>query len=160
MSDADHSQRILARRQHRILGLYLAVRAWANNLDAIHVDREDFCRFLGIKVVKKARLDQFEEDVKEWFPELSIFYFSGQVFSGIYLSRVPLEGILSTRRMMTPERIKLARKEGLAIEDLSNIVKDVKKLKEADLVSYVSLLSSGLEVPSRKNLSVKKDPSA
>ena len=152
---AENPQRELAKRQHRILGLYLAVSAWSNNLDAIVLERSNFTNFLSLQRVKRARVAQFEEDVRQWFPFTSAFYATdNDSLHTLYLSRVSLEAKLPSGQMNTSARVTGARQKGLAIRAFNDLAKDISKVNESDVVSFVALLASGLEIPERFDYSI------
>jgi hypothetical protein len=154
MSSSDHSQRVLAKRQHRILALYLAVGAWSNNLDAIVLERATFTRFLSLERVKRVRIKQFQEDVREWFPFTKPFFSKGDSLHSIYLSRTCLEAAIPKGSMNTSERVKALRLKNVAIKEWSQIDKDIQRVNEHEVVSFVALLASGLTIPTRGDYSV------
>jgi|GEM_PF-2332605 len=153
MIKTDHSQRLLAKRHHRILGMYLAVGAWTNNLDAIILDRECFTRYLGLERVKQVRIQQFKNDVKEWFPYTHV-YVSGNSLESLYLSRIPMLGEIPDGIMSTANRVKGARENLFAIEEWRNIHKDIETISEEEVVSFIALLSTGLAAPKRGDLAI------
>jgi hypothetical protein len=79
----------LAERQHKVLGLYLAICCWINKLDAIVLERSDFLKFLGLERVKRARVNNFQSDIKKWFPHQYPYFKTkaADCFSAIILSR-------------------------------------------------------------------------
>jgi len=139
----------LAKRHHRILGLYLAVLAWTNNLDALVLDRVSFTRFLGLERVKRARLQQFKEDIEEWFPFTCHYFSDGDTLHSLYISRVPMDGAIPKGTMRDPERVKGARESLFAIAELKSLRKDIEMIKEDEVISFVALLAAGLAAPSR-----------
>lgn len=149
------AQRQLARRHHRILGLYLAVVAWSNNLDAIVFDRISFTRFLSLERVRKARILQFESDIVDWFPYVRPFY-SGDSLHTLYLSRKEFIGSALNNKLRTCDRVGLLRKGGISISAFSDIKKNIVNLSEQDIVSFVALLSSGLETPIRGDSGISR----
>jgi len=148
------SQRLLARRQHKILGLYLAVGAWSNNLNAVVLERASFTRFLSLERIKKARIKQFKEDIKDWFPFVEEFYQGGDTLHSIYLSRLKMTHYLSKEKMNTAERIKRARGKGLAIAEWRHVCKDITSINEEEVISFSALLAAGLASPQRGDFSV------
>ena len=153
MSTADTSQRLLAKRHHRILGLYLAVLAWTNNLDALILDRANFTRFLGLERVKTARIKQFKEDIREWFPFTEEFYSNSDTLASLCISRVSL-ACLPTGSMFCEERVKRARESHLAIAELKSLQKDIEQIKEDEVISFVALLACGLAAPNRGDFGI------
>lgn len=65
MSDA---HRECCKRQHRILGNYLAVQAWVRGLDCVVLTRQDLETFLDLKRFKWSRLYWLQKDLRPWFP--------------------------------------------------------------------------------------------
>jgi hypothetical protein len=61
------------RRQHRILGHYLAVQAWIKGLDCGVLLRKDLEKFLDLERFKKTRIEWLCEDLMPWFKHHYIF---------------------------------------------------------------------------------------
>jgi hypothetical protein len=62
------SYREACRRQHRLIGNYLAVEAWYRGLDCIVLTRDHVERLFGVTRVTRERMRWIEEDLRPWFP--------------------------------------------------------------------------------------------
>lgn len=144
------AHRAACQRQHRVLGHYLAVQAWLRGLDCIAIERADLEVYLGLERFKSERIKWLREDLKSWFPHNSAFFKSNAESSlhSIFLSRVEIGTWLSTKTMTTAQRIAKIPSEAPKTELLFQATSGKKRIKETDVVRYLAVLDSGLEVPS------------
>src|SRR6266446_9281834 len=99
--------REFCRRQHRIIGHYLAVEAWRRGLDCIVLVRDDLEAFLGLERFKSKRNRWIMEDLKPWFRYQQPYYLTKVQNSihSLFLSRVPIMKHLPSGPMTTEARI-------------------------------------------------------
>jgi len=93
------------RRQNRLLGNYLAGRAWVLGLDCIALDRPVLETYLDLAKFRETRLEQLRKDLKPWFPFQETFEIRRSKFGGLFLSRINLENYLPKGQMTDAERI-------------------------------------------------------
>src|SRR6266513_5147329 len=93
------------RRQHRVLGHYLAVQSWVRRLDCIVLERQDLKSFLELKRFKSRRVQWLQEDLTPWFPHQTPYYSARSKSSihSLFLSRVPMEKHLPGGTMTTEQ---------------------------------------------------------
>ena len=164
--------REFCRKQHRVLGHFLAVLCWRRGLDCIAVDRACLQLFLDISRFKSARLRWLIRDIEPWFPHHTKYVYSGGTTASIFLSRVPIEAHLSNGRMSDEERIELMGKDAPRAMTLLQILREKtfratvpnigndtarvyiesegKKVyppSEREIVSFLALLAAGLKDP-------------
>lgn len=138
-----------SRRQHRVLGHFLAVQAWLRGLDCIVLVRGDLEAFLGLERFKSQRVAWLKEDLEPWFPQQQAYYKSKSPssLSSLFLSRVALTDWLASGTMSTEARIKKVAKDGPKVERFSNAMKGRRAVRESDVVRYLAILDSGLSAP-------------
>jgi hypothetical protein len=141
--------RAACRRQHRVLGHYLAVQAWHRGLDCIAVEREDFEAYLGLKRFKSERIKWLLEDLKPWFPHNSPFYKSHAESSlhSVFLSRVKTDPWLPAASLTTAVRISKIPADAPKTELLFVPGSGKKRVLESDVVRFLAILDSGLTAP-------------
>src|SRR5262245_31440895 len=143
MNDTFHRQSCA--RTHYILGHYLAVQAWVRGLDCIVLTRADLEFFLGLQRFKSARVRWLQEDLKHWFPHQEAYYRSGAESSihSLFLSRVPLDEFLPKGTMTTDDRIAGMPSKAPKTADFFDRRWVRGRPSTADMISQLSLLSSG-----------------
>ena len=145
----DSSHRLFSQRQHRVLSLHLATQCWINGLDAIVVERKQFCSYLSLQRVKRARVDAFREDLKPWFAFSYPCYDTADAdsFHSIILSRKDATSAIPKGSMITAVLIARIKKAGLAIMSIGDLKTWDAELAEDAIVSQVALLAAGLAAP-------------
>lgn len=138
-----------ARKQHRIIGHYLAIQSWIRNLDCIVLTRSDLEGFLGLERLKSARVEWLKEDLSPWFKFQQPYFNSSSPTSinSLFLSRVAFDGYLPEGSMTTDERITGIASNGPATAKF--IPEDSHWLPptEPDMIGQLAIISSGLSVP-------------
>ena len=137
------------RRQHRVLGHFLAIQSWLRGLDCIVLVREDLEVFLGLERFKSQRVEWLREDLAPWFPHQDAYYLSKSTSSlhSLFLARVPMGLWLPQGSMTTEQRIKTLDPLAPNTARFSSKVKGHRVLKESDVVRYLAILDSGLSLP-------------
>lgn len=135
------------RRQHRVIGNYLAVEAWSRGLDCIVLDRADLEKLLGLRRFKSTRVAWMQEDLAPWFPHQQPYY-RGRALSSIaslFLSRVPIERHLPAGAMTDDNRIA---RMGASAPRTAKFSQGRRRIPdEAAIVSRLAVLAAGLDVP-------------
>jgi len=149
------------RRQHRIVGHYVAVTAWIRGLDCIVLDRTEVQTLLGISDTPKSRVTQFVADIEPWFQFNKPYYKRGSktFLRSLFLSRASLDSYLPKGLMSVDQRIAKAitANGALKIERLCNIRGPNPAPSETEMVSYLALLAAGIKTPTANaNKSVTK----
>jgi hypothetical protein len=151
--NAAEPHRELCRRQHRLLGHYLALYAWVKNLDCVALSRQHLQSFLGIERFKTSRLEWLKEDIKPWFSFTTDFWRGGGLnptFASIFLSRISLDGVLPAGAMTTEQRI--AKIATCALRAGLFQLKKRAKAKgpfpaEGEIIAFLAKVSVGIEPP-------------
>jgi len=139
------------RRQHRVIGNFLAMQAWLLGVDCIVLVRDDLEKFMGLKRFKSVRVKWLTEDLRPWFSYQEDYYKSSALSSihSLFLSRVPIKPYLPSGSMTTTQRIERmaddAPKTKLFSEAPSGMMHD-----ETEIISQLAQLASGLIAPPRK----------
>lgn len=94
------------RKEHRLIGHYLAVQAWINGLDCIVLERDDLEVLFDLQKFKDIRVEWIKEDLMPWFSGFRAFYYSGKSPSTLYLSRINMSPYLPKGAMTTDNRIE------------------------------------------------------
>lgn len=139
------------RRQHRIVGYYLALQAWLRNLDCIVLNRSDLQTFLNITNTGEDRIKQFTADNKPWFKFHKAYYRRGSktYIRSLFLSRVDISPYLPSGLMGVEQRIAKTVTAGgaIRIEQFSKSDGLHKVPPEKDMVSDLALFATGLKTP-------------
>lgn len=141
--------RLACQRQHRVLGHFLAIQAWLRGVDCLVLERDDLEAFLGLKRFKEERVRWLQADLRPWFPYQVPLEQGTSRYSlhSLYLSRLPIDGWLSTERLETAQRLAQMSPESPKTVAFSETLEQSRLLKEGDVVKYLALLDSGLVVP-------------
>lgn len=142
------------RRQHRIVGHYLALQAWLRNLDCMGLDRSDLQALLNITNTGEERIKQFIEDIKPWFKFHKAYYrkSSGTYVLSLFLSRIAIK-LPPGSKMSVDQRIAKAGTAGgeMRVERFSM----AKIPSEKEMVSDLALFATGLKAPQVEKEAVK-----
>ena len=138
-----------SRRQHRVLGHFLAVQAWLRGLECIALEREDLKAFLDLEPFKSERIRWLKEDIAPWFPHTSTICMAHSESSlhSLFLARIPIEDWLPNGTLTTRERIKALPKEAPKTALFFSHRRRAKRVREVDVVRYLAVLDSGLGQP-------------
>lgn len=143
----DH--RLASRRQHRVLGHFLAIQAWLRGVDCLVLEREDLEAFLDLRRFKKERVRWVQEDLRPWFPYQYQIEQGNSGFSlhSLFLSRVPIESWIADGVLTTEQRLAAFPKRAPKAERFSAGSGGSRLVNESDVVRYLALLDSGLVDP-------------
>ena len=140
VSTRNDPHRDYCRRQHRIIGHYLALTAWLRGLDCIVLVRSDLEKFLGLERFKSIRVKWLKEDLKPWFPHQEDYYNTSMPSSihSLFLSRVSISSYLPEGSMTTEARIAQMPIESPRTERFSRSQTGKEVPPEAEMVSYLN----------------------
>jgi hypothetical protein len=136
------------RRQHRIVGNYLAMQAWLSKLDCFVLMRTDLENFIKLKKFKSTRIKWLQTDLTPWFPYQKVFRKNSALSSiqFLFLSRVPMDKFIPLGKMSVDERIKGMIHNSLPTNFFKFAVK--KPLyDEGGIISKLSLFANGVDAP-------------
>lgn len=127
-------------RNHKSLGMYLAIKAWLKGVDCIAIDRDEIKSHFGIKSLSTQRVAELAADVKDLFPFCVILHPTRNTVGTVCLSRSKLpflyEGMIIDpivgMKRITSEGIKLVR---------------IKLPTPETVVSDLALMTNGFDVP-------------
>lgn len=145
------------RRQHRVIGNFLAMQAWLLGVDCIVLTRSDMEKFLGLERFKSTRVKWLLEDLRPWFPYQEDYYKSASPSSihSLFLSRVPIALHLPKGSMTTRQRISRMKTDApptkLFGDAPSGIMHD-----ETAIISQLAQLASGLIAPPKRRIIKKR----
>ena len=143
------AHRETCRRQHRVLGHFLAIQAWLRGLDCIVVSRHDLEVFLGLERFKQQRVGWLREDLLPWFQHQYVLQQGAAGFSlhSLYLSRLAIEKWLPDGELTTEERIAKLAKGAPKTDTFAHVPRSHREVTELDVVRYLAILDSGLAEP-------------
>lgn len=138
-----------SKRQHRVLGHYLALQAWVRGLDCIVLGRSDLEAFLGLERFKSSRVHWLCEDLKPWFPHQTAYYKSSAPSSihSLFLARVDMTTHLPSGSMTTDLRISKIDAKAPKTQKFIPEGSPWKPPLEQDMVAQLAVISAGLAVP-------------
>lgn len=137
------------RRQHRVLGAYLALHCWHNGYDAVIVSRETLAHIHKLTRFSEEHLSWLQRDIRPYFPESTKLYYTGgtKKFAAVVLSRVPLPAGFGVPSMQDRDRAKHWRKKRFRVAALSELSSCDDTFTEKTATSFMSLVGVGLSVP-------------
>jgi hypothetical protein len=138
------------RRQHRVIGNYLALEAWSRTLDCIALDRGDLVKLLGLTRFKSTRVAWMQSDLAPWFPYQQAYYLTRAKSSigSLFLSRLPIEQHLPKGSMSDDERIARMKADAPPTGKLAQGRRKIPD--EAAIVARLAVLAAGLDVPTKR----------
>ncbi len=144
---ATDPHREFCRRQHRVIGHFLALQAWTRGVDCIVLQREHLESFLGLERFKRARQEWLMEDLRPWFPHQQKIRRFGTKSSlaSLFLSRVSLDEHFPRGPPMTTAQ-RIAKLKPAVRACVFKLPRGAK-VHEATMVSQLALLASGLATP-------------
>lgn len=139
------------RKEHRLIGHYLAVQAWIRGLDCIVLVRHDLEALFALERFKSARIEWLKEDLRPWFPEQQAYYRSGAESSidALFLSRVPVKLFLPRGTMTTDARINGMPEDSPKTERFTSTSSKKDVPTKEEILSFLAFLDAGLIDPSR-----------
>lgn len=137
------------KRQHRVLGAFLALHCWHNGYDALLVDRETLSRFFELKKFTEEHLSWLREDIEPFFRHFHSLYFETppSKFGSVVLSRVPIPTGFVEQTLTDEKRAAQWRKQSFRVAALSELKTTKILFTECEAASFLALMASGLAVP-------------
>ena len=137
------------KRQHRVLGAYLALHCWHNSYDAVLVSRETLAHFHEMKKFTDEHLSWLQADIQPYFPHTSTTTYTKtpSKFAGVALSRVPIPAGFGSQSLTDEQRAAQWRKKDFRVAALSELKTTKTVFTERDAASFLALMASGLVVP-------------
>ena len=137
------------RRQHRILGAYLALHCWHNGYDAVIVNRQTLAHIHELTRFSEKHLSWLQRDIEPYFPESTkLYYTSGtKKFAAVALSRFSFPSTFGKEPMKDEDRAKRWRKKGFRVVTLSELPSCHDTFTEQTAASFMSLVGVGLSIP-------------
>jgi hypothetical protein len=111
----DEIYRESARRSHKLLGAYLALWAWTNEVDCVVLIPTSLFSYLGLKgSMRSVRLKWMEEDLKKLFPHFKTLQSaSNRSFATLILSRMEIPPNAMRGTMNVFQRVERLEANGL-----------------------------------------------
>ena len=137
------------RRQHRVLGAYLALHCWHNGFDAVIVSRETLAHMHELKKFTSVHLTWLERDVRPYFPVTTKLYYTEQrnKFAAVVLSRIPLPKHFGTASLKDEDRAQFWRRRKFRVAALSELRGCDTMITEKSAATFLSQVGVGLAVP-------------
>jgi hypothetical protein len=129
------------RRRHKILGAYLALRAWERKVDCVALPRSALLFYLGLeKRMENERLARLKEDLRRLFPHSwNTVDAETNRYETLYLSRVKIpEEAKEGDTLDDLERAALIEQKGLRIGILDEIP------QEPEIIKWMADVSHGI----------------
>jgi len=158
MATGNEPHRDACKRQHRVIGNYLAIQAWVRGLDCIALVRTDLEAFFGLQRFKSARIEWLQEDLKPWF-EYQVPYYktnSPSSIQSLFLARLDIRPHLPRGSMTTQQRITGMGSGTPPTGLYSSSTMKVPVPSEEEMISQLAVLASGLTVPAKPKPKPKK----
>ncbi len=136
------------RRQHRVLGAYLALHCWHNGYDAVIVARETLAHIHELSKFTEKHLSWLQRDIRPYFPESTkLYYTASKLFGAVVLSRVEIPEGFGTGSMQDESRAKHWRAKGYRVAALSELKSCETTFTECTAASFLALVCGGLSFP-------------
>ena len=148
MAKPDQAYYEFYRRQHRVLGAYLALHCWHGGYDAVIVSRKTLAHIHELTNFTEKHLSWLQDDIRPYFAESSKLTYTGSnKFAAVALSRVEIPSGFGRASMYDEPRAKHWRTKGFQVAALSELKTTNTVFTERDAASFLALTASGLAVP-------------
>ena len=136
------------RRQHLVLGAYLAMHCWHGGYDAVIVDRFTLSRLHELEKFKDERLSWLRRDIRPYFLYSEVLHFTNKnKFGALVLSRTEIPEEFLSGNMRDEARAKRGRENDYRVCALSELKTCDTKITEESAVSFLALAANGLTFP-------------
>jgi hypothetical protein len=143
-------------RLHRIVSLYLALRAWCRNVNCIVLSRSELLKFFDMESTPAARMAEIQKDMTPWFKGFKAYYRENDhtYVHWLFLSQsedlsfLPPGSNLSTSSAVVRKLIDGSGSGATKVALLSDILEDGGIPTQKDMVAELALLTAGLRSPS------------
>lgn len=135
------------RKEHRLIGHYIAIKAWIRDLDCVVLTRNDLSVLLNLERFRSERIKWLMDDLRPWFPYQEAHYLSNSPSSvhSIYLSRKDISEWLPKGSMTTSERIEAMSPFSPKTELF--VLPETRVPFKEEIVSFLAFLNAGLIDP-------------
>jgi len=141
MPSSQEVYREACKRLHRALGNYFAIRAWCSGSDCLILQRSVLEKVLQLERLKQTRMTWIKEDLKGWFPYITVLRYANESVGCLYLSRVDIS--MHTKGSMTDTaRAVILRRNG--IKTLTYNAKSTVPEGADQMLSELNLMAAGL----------------
>ena len=145
--------RIYRLRLHRIVSLYLALKAWCADVNCIAVSRSELLKFFGMDSTPEKRMAEIEKDMKPWFKGFKTYHRenANTYVNWLFLSQsadrsfLPPGSTLSTSTGV--KKLIEGLGGGASTVLLSEILGASGVPTQKDMVTELTLLTAGLSSP-------------
>jgi hypothetical protein len=142
------------RRLHRIVSLYLALKAWGGGVNCLVLSRSELLRFFNMESTPETRMSEIQKDMKPWFKGFKPYYrekdrtYVHWLFLSQHedLSFLPSGSNLSTSSTVIKRLIDGAETGSTKTGLLSEILEG-KVPTQKEMVTELTLLTAGLSSP-------------
>lgn len=140
------------RRQHRILGAYLAIHCWHAGYDAVIVDRVTLAHMHEITNFTKSHLSRLRDDIRAYFPHtIELFYTNGAKFAAAAFSRIEFPSGFGNAKMQDVPRAEYWRKKDFRVCALSELRTTDLKFTEKEAATFLTQASVGMIIPTPRS---------
>jgi hypothetical protein len=127
------------RRLHRLLGAYLALWAWKNNVDCVVLSREELKSYLGLQGrIENEHSDRLTKAVKEIFSYSEVLYTGTGRYETLILSRCRIPDTLKGEKFDDDHQCA----EWLSKQGINTGIVNIPL--ESDIIKMMSALSHGI----------------
>lgn len=142
-------------RLHRIVSLYLALKAWYAGVNCIVMSRSELLKFFNMDSTPESRMSEIERDMKPWFKGFKCYYRENNrtYVHWLFLSQFedlsfpPAGSNLSTGSAVIKKLIEGSGGGTAKIALLSEILDGRGVPPQKDMVTELTLLTAGLSSP-------------
>ena len=144
-------------RLHRIVGLYLALKAWCRGVNCIALSRSEVRQFFNIDSTPKQRMTEIQNDLKPWFRGFKPYYRENDntYVQWLFLSQGEDTSCLPAGSTFSSLGVVKSLIEGLGAEApktslFSDISGGLAVPSQKDMITELTLLTAGLTSPITK----------
>jgi hypothetical protein len=143
-------------RLHRIVSLYLALKAWCAHVNCIVLSRSELLHFFDMESTPAARMAEIQKDMKPWFKGFKPYYRENNptYVHWLFLSQsedlsfLPPGSNLSTSSGVVRKLIDGSGSGVTKVALLSDILDDKGIPSQEHMVAELARLTAGLRSPS------------
>lgn len=142
-------------RLHRIVSLYLALKAWCGGVNCIVLSRSELLRFFDMESTPGSRMPKIQNDIRPWFKGFKPYYRENDktYVHWLFLSQsedmsfLPSGSNLSTSSAVIRKLIDGSGSGATKIALLSEILGSAGVPTQQDMTTELTLLTAGLSSP-------------
>ena len=142
-------------RLHRIVSLYLAIKAWCGHVNCIVLSRSELLNFFHMESTPASRMAEIQKDMKPWFKGFKCYYRENDntYVHWLFLSQsedlsfLPPGSNLSTSSAVVRRLIDGSGTGATKVALLSEILENGGIPTQIEMVTELTLLTAGLRLP-------------